>query len=581
MRIGSLLFCLYAGLGVATVPGPPSPAYHNEIPILPPQIPQWDGFGSIGRKHEFTLRHIYHRGTYDQPDLHLRLDVTPDTKLSILSEDEYLPQPIDEPRISLTALSDALTIHRLADRRPSVIEGYLAHARSSGAAVTLAEDAWVMENIEAPNVTDKETVLTFAKMTANDYIEQPGTGDWNEISGRFNWSASFGWQRDGLRGHVYADEDNSTIIISLKGTSPALFDGAETTTNDKENDNLYFGCCCGQGGSYLARQVCDCATDVFTANLTCIVEAMREENRYYRAAIDLYTNATEIYPNANVWLAGHSLGGAMSGLLGITFGLPTITFEAIPEALPAARLGLPTPPGYDPLLPQKRRNTGLYHIGHTADPIYMGSCNGAGATCTWWGYSLESACHNGKTCVYDTVEDKGWRVGIGTHRIKSVITDVLGAYDAVPPCVAEEECYDCQLWKFFKSNGSEITTTTTTTTSTSTSLTRTSTCQTPGWWGCLDKTTTTTSSTTSTSSSTTTTTCKTPGWFGCKDPTTTASSIYPSPTAPTATPTSTCYDRGWFGCRDPTITQSPSPTTDSQLHDATSIEHAITAAPVM
>lgn len=518
--------------------------------------------------------------------------MTPDTKLSILSEDEYLPQPVDEPQLSLTASSEALTIQRLADRRPHVIEGYLAHARSSGAAVALSEDAWLTEDIEGPDITDKETVLTLAKMTANDYIEEPGTGDWNEISGRFNWSASFGWQRDGLRGHLYADGTNSTVIISLKGTSPALFDGAETTTNDKENDNLFFGCCCGQGGSYLARQVCDCATDVYTANVTCIIEAMNDENRYYRAAIDLYTNATKLYPNANIWLTGHSLGGAMSALLGLTFGLPTVAIDAIPDALPAARLGLPTPPGYDSSLPQKRTNTGIYHVGHTADPIYMGSCNGAGATCTWFGYALESACHNGKMCVYDTVEDKGWRVGIGTHRIKNVISDVIEVYDAVPPCVAEEECYDCQLWKFYKSNGSEITTTTTKSSSTSISLTRTSTCETPGWWGCLDKTTTettTTSSTTSTTSSlsTTTTTCKTPGWFGCKDPTTTTAStkISPSPTVTTATSTSTCHDPGWFGCRDPTPTLSSSFTADSQPskdNSATSIEYfTITAAPAI
>ncbi|EEA20973.1 putative lipase atg15 [Talaromyces marneffei ATCC 18224] len=597
MRIGGLLLGLLAGLGLATVPGFSEADYHNQIPVLPPHIPQGnDGSSPIARKHEFKLRHIFHRGTYEQPDLHLRLDVTPDTKLSILTEDDYLPQPIDEPETTLFARSDGLTIERLADRRPSVIDSYLAHARSSGAAVVLSENAWITEEIDGPNMTDKETVLTFAKMTANDYIEEPGSGDWNEITGRFNWSASFGWQRDGLRGHVYTDENNSTVVISLKGTSPALFDGAETTTNDKVNDNLYFSCCCGQGGSYLTRQVCDCSTDVFTANVTCITEAMQDENRYYRAAIELYTNATELYPNSNVWLTGHSLGGAMSGLLGLTFGLPTVAFEAIPDALPAARLGLPTPPGYDPQLPQKRRNTGLFHVGHTADPIYMGSCNGVGATCTWFGYALESACHAGNMCVYDTVEDKGWRVGIGTHRIKSVIKEVLEAYDEVPPCVPEVECYDCQLWKFYKSNGSEITTTTTTTTtSTSTAPTRTSTCETPGWWGCLDKTATTTSTMTtstsiSTTTTTTTTTCKTPGWFGCKDPTTTisATSIPRTPTAiVTPTSTSTCHDPGWFGgCRDPTTTTTvvSSPTVDSQWHHnkaPTSIKHAITGAPII
>lgn len=429
-----------------------------------------------------------------------------------------------------------------------------------------------MDTLPGPNITDKQTVLTFAQMTANDYIEEPGTGEWHTINGRFNYSGSFGWQKDGLRGHIYTDKTNRTVVISLKGTSPALFDGAGTTTNDKINDNLFFSCCCGQGGSYLWRQSCDCQSATYTANLTCIVESMNDENRYYKAAIELYSNVTDIYPEANIWMTGHSLGGAMTSLVGLTFGLPVVTFEAVPEALPAARLGLPSPPGYDPRLPQSRQYTGAYHFGHTADPIYMGTCNGINSICTWGGYAMESACHTGQMCAYDTVGDKGWRVGLGTHKIENVISDVILKYDDVPACVVEEECFDCELWKFFRSNGSEVTTTTTT--STTTSFTRTSTCKTPGWWGCLDESTTaTTTTTTSPTSTATTATCKTPGWFGCKDPTTTAA---PAPTVtstlPTVTATISCQDPGWFGCRDETSTtgtttaESDSAPTSTTCH---------------
>lgn len=429
-----------------------------------------------------------------------------------------------------------------------------------------------MDTLPGPNISDKNTVLTFAKMTADDYIEEPGTQDWHTIHGQFNYSTSFGWKGDGLRGHIFSDKSNNTIVISLKGTSPALFDGAGTTTNDKINDNLFFSCCCGQGGSYLWRQSCDCQATTYKANLTCITEALFDDDKYYKAAIDLYTNVTEIYPDANVWLTGHSLGGAMTSLLGLTFGLPTVTFEAVPEALPAARLGLPSPPGHDPRLPQRRRNTGAYHFGHTADPIYMGTCNGINSICTWGGYALESACHTGQMCTYDTVADKGWRVGIGTHKIQNVISDVIKVYDDVPPCAPEEECFDCVLWKFFRSNGSEITTTTTSTT-TSPTLTRTSTCKTPGWWGCLDETTTTTTTAISTTTTATTTTCETPGWFGCKDPTTTKASA-----TSTATSTSTCETPGWFGCNDPTatapqVTQAPTMVTTTPTATSTSTCH--------
>ncbi|KAJ5150023.1 lipase atg15 [Penicillium atrosanguineum] len=540
-----------------------------QAPILPPQLPL-DGSEPPSETHEFSLRHIFHRGTYEHPDLHARLDVGPDTRLITLSEDGTETESV-EVHPSLVASSNPITIQRLADRRLSVIESHLAAAKLSGEASTLSPTEWVMDTLPGPNISDKATVLTFAKMTANDYIEEPGTQDWHTIHGRFNYSTSFGWKGDGLRGHIYSDKSNSTIVISLKGTSPALFDGAGTTTNDKVNDNLFFSCCCGQGGSYLWRQSCDCQTATYKANLTCITEAMNDENKYYRAAIDLYTNVTEIYPDTNVWLTGHSLGGAMTSLLGLTFGLPVVTFEAVPEALPAARLGLPSPPGHDSRLPQQRAFTGAYHFGHTADPIYMGTCNGINSICTWGGYAMESACHTGQMCTYDTVADKGWRVGIGTHKIQNVISDVIKAYDDVPPCAPEEECYDCVLWKFFRSNGSEITTTTTSTT-TSPTLTRTATCKTPGWWGCLDESTTTTATTTSTTATTTatttTTTCKTPGWFGCNDPTTTTAT-----STPTSTSTSTCETPGWFGCNDPTATApqiTPAPTVAPKNPEATS-----------
>lgn len=539
---------LLAGLlSIAVLPGSVSASDPAQFPILPPQIPT-ESNAALGT-HEFSLRHIFHRGTTEHPDFHARLDIRPDTQLRALSEDGD-DEELEMDMGPLVASSRPLTIQRLADRRMSTIQAHLQTAQMSADVMASSPLDWVMDTLPGPNVTDKETVLTFARMTANDYIEEPGTADWESIHGQFNYSQSFGWQRDGLRGHIYTDKTNSTVVISLKGTSPALFDGAGTTTKDKENDNLYFSCSCGQGGSYLWRQVCDCMNTTYTSNLTCIVESMRDETRYYQAAIDLYSNVTALYPESNVWLTGHSLGGAMTSLLGLTFGLPVITFEAIPEALPAARLGLPSPPGHDPRLPQTRQYTGSYHFGHTADPIYMGTCNGINSLCTWGGYALESACHTGEMCTYDTVADKGWRVGLGTHKIKSVISDVLEAYDDVPPCAPEEECYDCVLWKFFRSNGSEITTTTTTTTSPT--PTRTSTCKTPGWWGCLDESTTTTTTTTTTTS-TSTSTCKTPGWFGCNDPTTTSA---PTTSAPTAT--TTCETPGWFGCKDPSMTSMPS-----------------------
>lgn len=472
----------------------------------------------------------------------------------------------------LRARSSATTIQRLVDRRPSVVDPLVAISRERGFVSVLSPDAWSLDDTPGPNITDRDTVVSLAYMSADAYVEKTSDGEWLEVGRPFNRSADFGWESDGLRGHIFADETNSTVVIGLKGTSMAVFDGEGTTTNDKENDNLFFSCCCAQQGPWLWHQVCDCATGTYSCNNTCVVQALRQENRYYMAARELYSNVTELYPDSNVWMTGHSLGGAISSMLGLTYGLPVVTFEAVPEALPVSRLGLPVPPGSDPSSPQTREFTGAYHFGHTADPVYIGTCNGATASCSYAGYAMESACHTGRECVYDVVGDKGWRVGIGTHKIRSVIKDVILQYDEVAECKFTPECRDCANWKMYESNGTESTTTSHSTTSTKT-RTRTETCKTPGWWGCLDDTTTGTATTTSTSTSTTSTsTCKTPGWFGCNDKTTTTTTS--SSSSSTITTSTTCETPGRFwGCYDPT-------STSSGGSFAATSEPTITAPPV-
>ena len=484
------------------------------VPSVPVAVPS--SAAPISLYHEFTLRHIVHRGAYLYPELHKRLDIHPEDRVRVLSLSHDGEASVGPFRVR----SHPISIERLSDRRIETIEPLLNTARSNKRPPTLPPSAWTLDAVHGPNITDKETVVNMAIMAANAYDLVPGIGEWEDVKAPFNESSPFGWEGDGLRGHIYANSDNSTIVVGLKGTTPAVFDGAETTTNDKENDNLFFGCCCGQGGQYLWRPVCDCCTATYTCNETCISTALRKKNRYYQASMELYGNVTEMYPKAEVWMAGHSLGGSVSALLGLTFGLPVVAFEAPPEAMAAARLGLPSP---DNRNAKTRKNTGITHFGHTADPIFMGTCNTAAAACTLGGYAMESVCHTGQICIYDVVEDKKWRSSARWHSIRLVIKDVLKDYDTVPKCYPESpECVDCFLWKHFESNGSDTTTSSRTTTSTTTSYTRTETCKTPGWFGCLDETTTSgiltstsrTTTTTSSTSTSTTVTCTHYGWFG-------------------------------------------------------------------
>ena len=301
-------------------------------------------------------------------------------------------------------------------------------------------------------------------MTSNAYTHIPNTGDWIDLKSRFNQSDSFGWESNGLRGHIFATSDNSTVVIAYKGTSLL----GETSHKDKREDNTLFSCCCGRV-SAIWHTVCDCFQDTYTCNATCLENELRSPKHYYRAATDIYLSVRKRYPKSTLWVIGHSLGGGVASLVAQTFGLPCVTYESPGEKLAATRLGLPITPhdrrtGWPQLAsedddgsshrsgngtddrppPDFARN--IWHIGHTADPIYMGTCTGITSSCWATGYAMETHCHSGLEMVYDTVSDFGWRTGVASHRIINVISDVLLKYNTTPPAVRTDECVDCFNW---------------------------------------------------------------------------------------------------------------------------------------
>lgn len=125
-----------------------------------------------------------------------------------------------KPLEPLHARSTRTQIERLSDRRVTTMQSIYHYARLTGTAAPLDASAWTIDDVSTPNVTDKETVLALARMSWDAYTAEPGTGEWQDATGNYNNSQGFGWDGDSLRGHVFADKDNSTVIVSIKGTSP-------------------------------------------------------------------------------------------------------------------------------------------------------------------------------------------------------------------------------------------------------------------------------------------------------------------------------------------------------------------------
>ena len=135
--------------------------------------------------------------------------------------------------LNIRSLSRNTTQH--VDSSRETISHALAQSRAAKYTAQSPAITWKTREILVPDVTDLVTVMTLAQIANNAYIEIPDTYDWVDVNGPWNLSSDFGWEKNGLRGHVFASEGNETIIISLKGTSPAVFLGGGTGGNDKVN----------------------------------------------------------------------------------------------------------------------------------------------------------------------------------------------------------------------------------------------------------------------------------------------------------------------------------------------------------
>ncbi|KAF9148074.1 putative lipase atg15 [Linnemannia schmuckeri] len=345
-----------------------------------------------------SLRHILHHGGNRYPGLFRRMDL----EASDIQQSELL--------------TGESLVHRIKVRGTTTLKPRDQSYRNQGFRsfdTSIGPESWTKQVVPAPDVTDKESVLQLSKMNYNSYTEVASPG-WYDLEGNWSVNSTFGWEEDGLRGHVFASADNSTLIIAIKGTSAAILGGGGgTSTRDKINDNLLFSCCCAKVDRTW-RGVCDCNTGGYQCDQTCVEDSVQSEDIYYGIAMTLLWTVQDMYPGTEVWLTGHSLGGGLTALLGLTFGIPTVTFETPGDRLAAQRLHLPMPPAIN------WDDFPLFHIGHTADPIFQGVCNGPA---------------------------NNWKVDIRTHRLFDTIEGVIKVKE-VPSCKAEVDCKDCELWEY-------------------------------------------------------------------------------------------------------------------------------------
>ncbi|KAI8923234.1 Alpha/Beta hydrolase protein [Entophlyctis helioformis] len=232
-----------------------------------------------------------------------------------------------------------------------------------------------------PDHTDPETVLNFARFTYDAYYE-PDDKAWTPVPG-WNVTGRFGWRDGGIRGYLFIDETEEILVIVIKGTSLSTPIGSGPTAKlDKLNDNMMF-------------------------STSCLLRESNFDGSYYNLAQTIYLAVKEWFPkHTNIWMAGHSLGGALAALVALTNDLPSFSFESPGDLLFATRLGL-VPDVVDPT--EFLGSLPIYHFGNDGDPIFLGICTGVTSSCYWLEYALETKCHIGHECMYtEKMSKKMW-----------------------------------------------------------------------------------------------------------------------------------------------------------------------------
>ncbi|KAJ3378321.1 putative lipase atg15 [Entophlyctis sp. JEL0112] len=418
------------------------------------------------RSNLLLLLFVVATQTAGHPNDHAHISMALDSVLRIVpqSSQPYLwveRIPASDPRLvlqqsSTIRLNQTLAVSGYAGLLPEWSRHSLANGEWPSTVNSSERRLLGHKDTLLPDATDPETVLSLALMAFNSYYE-PSDSEWIDVP---EWTPS-------------TDPAHDLITMVIKGTSlTAPFIGGKTGANDKLNDNKMFSC-------------------------QCVSESADFKESYYRLATTIADAAMNMYPHSTIWTTGHSLGGALSALVSLTFDLPAITFESPGDLLFARRIGLlpPSPPIFyanqrdDVQSPQEIQfettsgvpggdedweeylNTlPIYQFGNDGDPIYLGTClNGFTSSCWLGGYAMETKCHIGKECVYRQnepilrVEDNngeeynGYAVetaakeSINNHGIQYVLDTFLKPRRQVPPCRVNElnpKCIDCEKWSW-------------------------------------------------------------------------------------------------------------------------------------
>jgi lipase ATG15 len=266
---------------------------------------------------------------------------------------------------------------------------------------------------------------------------------------------------DTVKAYLFGDKENTSYILSIKGTTTLYglrnyYKSSSVVYNDKYNDDLFLSCCfykqtklfdsdlhtCKRSNYGLADRKQIGFTSKQICSKSCYKESRNFEKNYYNIIDKILKNVNSFINirMSNLVLTGHSLGGVLSTMMSIKWKIPAVTFESPGEKHYIDLLGVKY------TLEDFRR---IYHFGHNADIIFTGKCNGRFSWCYLGGYILETRCHIGYVCEYDSIKKLGIDESIFTHKIKYVRQNIIPFWNGtLPVCKLTPSCKECENWTY-------------------------------------------------------------------------------------------------------------------------------------
>lgn len=303
---------------------------------------------------------------------------------------------------------------------------------------------------------DYETVYEFAKMSNNAYYSITSK-HWLNTTLDIVENRSI--ENDTVKAYLFTNSKRDKVVVSFKGTSVYWTNYGSSTlqmernddiykynnnmcklstsTNDKYNDNLFFSCCFYKQSSLFNS--CDRCEKLEKSECCskCYRDTLDYEKNYINIVKKIIDNISLDYDfdKSDVFFTGHSLGGMLASLASIMYNKTAVTFETPGDINYIRRSGF-----------SETGSNKIYHFGHNADPIYIGTC---GSTCSMVGYNIDTKCHSGFTCLYDAKKKLGYTESIFNHRIEYIIKNLIPEWkNDLPECIKDIDCTDCDKWQY-------------------------------------------------------------------------------------------------------------------------------------